>query len=127
MPEINPPRGWYRDPTQLGDARYWDGAQWTDSVNRAGATVTAPIDPQRAFVPPAPGTEFQPQVRPEVASSVTVNAPRRSSMGAVAGVIGAVLIALVIIALIVNNNSSDDEAPQTTDAPQTTEAPDDGG
>ena len=50
------PPGWYQDPTAQGDARYWNGSGWTESVNRGGSTVNVPIDPSQAQVPPVAGT-----------------------------------------------------------------------
>lgn len=38
----HPPPGWYADPTDLGSARWWDGRQWTQHVQRL-----APPPPQR--------------------------------------------------------------------------------
>lgn len=31
-----PPAGWYPDPTQPGQQRYWDGAQWTEHTAPGG-------------------------------------------------------------------------------------------
>lgn len=32
MSEQLPPAGWYADPTDAGQQRYWDGTAWTDHV-----------------------------------------------------------------------------------------------
>ena len=34
--------GWQPDPTGKHDHRYWDGAQWTEHVSRAGQQYTDP-------------------------------------------------------------------------------------
>ncbi len=37
--------GWYRDPNQRFDQRYWDGAAWTERVRDGGAQSYAPVVP----------------------------------------------------------------------------------
>ncbi len=38
------PAGWYSDPSTRFEMRYWDGAQWTEHVSRAGKQFTdAPV------------------------------------------------------------------------------------
>ena len=37
------PAGWFPDPTQRADQRYWDGTAWTDYVSRAGVQGTDPV------------------------------------------------------------------------------------
>lgn len=37
------PPGWYPDPWQPSDLRYWDGAEWTASVARSAAPPPGPI------------------------------------------------------------------------------------
>jgi hypothetical protein len=36
------PAGWYADPAGRYELRYWDGAQWTEHVSRAGQQYTDP-------------------------------------------------------------------------------------
>ena len=36
------PAGWYADPSSRFELRYWDGAQWTEHVSRAGQQYTDP-------------------------------------------------------------------------------------
>lgn len=36
------PAGWYADPSARFELRYWDGAQWTEHVSRAGQQYTDP-------------------------------------------------------------------------------------
>lgn len=123
MNQNSPLPGWYRDPTGLGDGRYWDGMAWTDAVSRAGQTITAPIDPQQAALPPVPGSEMQtPAVAPS-APAVTVNASNRSPVGAIVGILAIVAIVVLIFVLISNgDDSTEDDSPPATNAP-TTEAP----
>lgn len=47
MYEAPTPPGWYPDPTQRFEHRYWDGARWTEHVQRAGQqTMDVPQTPQ---------------------------------------------------------------------------------
>jgi hypothetical protein len=39
------PAGWYPDPQVPGQQRYWDGAQWSQSVAPSGAPSVAPAAP----------------------------------------------------------------------------------
>ncbi len=120
----NPAPGWYQDPTSPSDGRYWDGTTWTDSVSRAGQTITIPIDAERAALPPVPGSELQPPApvsTPPPAQAVTVNS-KSSPAGIIFGVLAAVLVVVLILVLANNNDSSETETP-TTEAPAPTEAP----
>ena len=128
MPMNNPPPGWYRDPTGFGEGRFWDGTAWTNSISRANETISAPIEPERAALPPVPGSELRP---PAATPAVMVNAPNRSPIGAILGGIVAILLVVVIIVLVTgNDDSTDNETPPATNAPATapaTEAPAEGG
>ncbi len=128
MADNHPPAGWYRDPTSPSDGRYWDGTMWTNSVSRAGQTITIPIDTERAALPPVPGSEMPPAVppvTPSPAPAVTVTSTG-SSGPSIAGIIMAVIAAVLVIVLILvlanNNDSNDDQPPANTDVPAT-EAP----
>jgi hypothetical protein len=119
MPENNPLPGWYQDPSGFGEGRYWDGAFWSNSVSRSGVTIDVPIEPERAALPPVPGSEMTTPDPVAAGSSVT----KRSPLGAIVGVIGAVLIVVLVVVLINNgSDSSDDETPPGTNPPAT-EAP----
>jgi uncharacterized protein YxjI len=37
------PAGWYDDPTDAGELRYWDGSQWTEHISTNGVHATAPL------------------------------------------------------------------------------------
>jgi len=43
-----PGAGWYRDPTELGRLRYWDGARWTEQTRTPPEAATG--TPQDAAV-----------------------------------------------------------------------------
>jgi hypothetical protein len=36
--------GWYPDPYQRHESRYWDGGRWTEHVSNGGATAVDPAD-----------------------------------------------------------------------------------
>ncbi len=40
-----PPAGWYPDPAQRHEYRYWDGAAWTPQVADRGQASVDPLDP----------------------------------------------------------------------------------
>ncbi len=124
MSDANPV-GWYQDPTGQGDARYWNGASWTESVNRGGVTTNVAIDPSQAQLAPAPGTQVS--IPPPPTQSASGGSSSSSSMGLVVGIIVVILIGALIYAFV-NNDSSDSptpgtDTPATSEAPATTEAP----
>ena len=115
MPANNPLPGWYRDPSGIGEGRYWDGLIWTNSVSRAGVTMVAPIEAARAVLPPVPGSELRTPVPVAASPSVTVNTPNRSPLGAIFGAIAAVLAVVLIVVLITNDSDSpNDDTPPAT-------------
>lgn len=122
MPENHHSPGWYRDPTGAGEGRYWDGTTWTSAVSLADQTFDVPIEPERASLPPIPGSELRPPAPAAAPPSVTVNAPSRSPIGAIIGGILAIVVVVVVIVFLTNDDSSNDESPPPTNAPAT-EAP----
>ncbi len=123
------PGGWYQDPTGQGDARYWNGASWTESVDRNGVTVNVPIDPSEAQVPPVAGTQVSIPVAPASAGNQNVNVTsnRRSPVGAIVGVLF-VLLAIVVIFRAASSNDSPDDTPTPDSTPSVpaTDEPADG-
>jgi hypothetical protein len=132
-----PASGWYQDPTGQGDARYWDGQAWTDSVSRQGTTFHAPMDQAQTHIPPIPGTEFRaaPAATPAPAPPQSVNVtqtapPGRSPVGAILGAIIAVAVVVLIVVLAVSlTGDDDDDQDDTTEQEDTGEQqqPDDSG
>lgn len=48
MTDVTPQPGWYPDPTDQAEQRYWDGTSWTEHVVTAGAQSTVPLARSRA-------------------------------------------------------------------------------
>jgi hypothetical protein len=143
-----PPSGWYRDPTGHGEARYWNGVAWTDSVSRGGVTFTAPVPPEQTRVPPLPGSEYHAPLGTSTPAPTPSAAPAPASKSsssstsilvAIALVAAAALIAVLLINLLGSDDDDDDpgsntiattpvsEAPPVTEAPPATETPTTGG
>jgi len=113
-----PPAGWFLDPAGLADGRYWDGAVWTAATTRAGVTITVPIDPTHAAIPPLPGTAILPPVN----VSSTASSNDRSAVAVGIGVMIAALVVFLGIA-IASNSDSDDSPPPPGTEPAATEQP----
>lgn len=68
------PAGWYDDPGQPGQQRYWDGSAWTE--HRAPGAQAAPTPPPATAAPTAPPTTAAPMPPPPVgAPTGTAMAP----------------------------------------------------
>jgi hypothetical protein len=117
------PPGWYVDPTGQGNARYWNGSSWTQTVNRAGVVLNVYIDPNQAKVPPTAGTQVAPPAAPPPpAPTSPASSPDHSGIGAVLGVV-AVLFFVLMMFVIISNNSSSDQGPDVpADAPAAPDA-----
>jgi len=141
MTDSTPPQmlaGWYSDPAGIGDARYWNGSMWTNSISSDGVTLNVPIDADKTQVPPVPGTEFTapparqsmppqtPAPPPTVSPPLSTAAPehRKSSGGMATAIVvlAIAIIAAVALAVTFGGNDSDDE-PGPTDGPAPTDAP----
>src|SRR4051794_29776670 len=51
--------GWYPDPLQQNESRYWDGSAWTDHVANQGVMST-PTPGSATYAPSAPGAAAAP-------------------------------------------------------------------
>lgn len=106
------PAGWYEDPEQPGQQRYWDGSSWTE--HRApGAQVApnpppapeagaAPTPPPTATTPPTPPPPTGAPVPPPPGAPVPappVAGKSRKGLWIALGVIGG-LFALSIVAIL---------------------------
>lgn len=101
--------GWYPDPFQRHESRYWDGSTWTAHVaNRGVGSTDLPPPP-----PPAPGTTA-PAAAVESPSALVDVLPRSTAAASRNGrrkwllVAGAVVVAVIVIAAVANK--SDDSS-----------------
>jgi hypothetical protein len=72
------PAGWYADPMQRHQYRYWDARQWTENVSDAGVTGTDPPSspaPPVAAPSPAPTPAAAAVISPPPPAPVTPVAP----------------------------------------------------
>ena len=53
---MSTPAGWYPDPNDASQQRYWDGSQWTEQIQPAQQAPPAPGEPQEPGLPPTPGS-----------------------------------------------------------------------
>lgn len=79
-----PPPEWYRDPSGLGEHRYWDGARWTDAVSRNGTVWQAPL--------PADGHLHGPSLQDE--PGLEADLPSRALGIAFAGMVAGLALSL---------------------------------
>ena len=110
------PPGWYQDPTGQGDARYWNGTSWTQSVDRGGVTVNVAIDPSAAQIPPVPGTQVSIPAPPSTSPTTTGGSSKGSAMGIIVGVLVVVVIGILIFAFVNDDSSDDTPTPGSTPA-----------
>jgi len=117
------PAGWYQDPTGQGDARYWNGVSWTQSVDQSGVRVNVPIDPTQAQVPPVPGTQMQlPAPAPAPTNQTVVQTSSKSPIAAIVGGIVVLVVLVFVVVLISSGSDSSDESPTPgTDSPPATQ------
>jgi len=111
MTNGNSPAGWYQDPTGQGDARYWNGAAWTQSVDRSGTTVNIAIDSKQAQQPPVPGTQVQIVASAPAPQTVVQQSSKSSPVGAIIGAVVVILLIVVIFVIVSNNSDSSDDSP----------------
>jgi len=114
-----PPAGWYSDPTGRHTQRYWDGTRWTEHVATGASTVTDPIDPSAAGIPPAPGTEARAAAPPTQRVEVTT----RSGGSVLGAVIGVLIAAIVLVVVLIVLSSNDSTEPATTEPVSTLPVP----
>lgn len=52
----HPAAGWYPDPGELHECRWWEGTQWTDTISDGGVAANDPLDDAvaAAQLPPGP-------------------------------------------------------------------------
>ena len=109
------PSGWYQDPTGQGEARYWNGASWTESVNRGGVIGNAAIDPSQAVIPPVPGTQVSIPPPPSTVQKDS-DSSSPSFLGVIFGV-GVVFLIGILMYAIISDESDGDDTPSPGSTP----------
>lgn len=117
--------GWYRDPTGRFSIRYWDGQQWTSTVNSGGSNSSDPISDEMRYVQPAPGTEAAATARPVQPTTQVTQQSSGASGGTIVAVVLSVIAVLLVLLVLLNQDRETDvtEPPATTEAPATTAPP----
>lgn len=54
------PKGWYPDPNNASQERWWDGVAWTEATRQRDTGGTPPLPPPPAPPPPGSGTPYAP-------------------------------------------------------------------
>jgi len=99
------PAGWYDDPEQPGQQRYWDGTAWTEHRAAAGAAPTPP-PPGSPAPPPVAGSVPPPPPAAGTFSPPPTSTPAKSRkglwivLGVVGGLVVVAIVAIVAIALL---------------------------
>ncbi len=120
-----PPAGWYVDPSDPSQERYWGGREWTNEV-RPKVTAPAPAPaPTAAPQPPPPLALAAPTPQPPIRGRRPWWKKKRFLLpGAVVAGFFALLFLAVIVAAIAGTSPSDDEvaeeATTTTEGESTT-------
>jgi hypothetical protein len=127
MSNVTFPSGWYQDPTGQGNARYWNGTAWTESVDRGGVTVNVAIDSGQAQVPPQPGTQVSIPARSTGTQTVNVSSNNHSVMGIIFAIFFGLFLIVLVAAIVSENDSSNDGPPATDVAPVSAPPATDGG
>ncbi len=115
--------GWYPDPTNDAQVRWWDGEAWTEVVRMAEEPVVEPVPepvymppPEPAYIPaPAAAAQYYPPSPQQYApAAATPEKTKRgclgTSMAVMFGILGAiVLLAGGCIAVIAMASGGDDD------------------
>jgi hypothetical protein len=114
---MHPPAGWFPDPQDQDQFRYWDGNGWTE--HQAPRTPAAPAEhPRRPVAAPqaSGGTTAR---RAPTPPDATQGAPRKNWFlrHKVLSVVLAVVVILIIAGIAGGGGSSGDSSPSATDTP----------
>lgn len=91
MNDLGAPRGWYDDPTQRHQRRYFDGTTWTDHVANGTEVAT---DPMRPVTPSTPDRSFLDSLGRDATTRSAPDFP--TAMGGIGGlIVGVGIVALI--------------------------------
>lgn len=133
--------GWYPDPTDRHQLRWWDGENWTEHVSDAGVvgvdplggppapsaapTLALPVTPATpagtpgGLAPPTPPAPAEPAPLPAAAPAI-VPVRRRPHPAVVAGGAIATLVLLLVVVLAVRGGDDESVSPDGSLAPSST-------
>lgn len=114
-----PPAGWYPDPDNGAQTRYWDGTAWTQHTELApSSTPPPPTSSPSSFAPPPPGVGAAP-----AASSPAPGARKKWIIGG--GIAAGVIIVGSVGAAFGSGGRAESQAPPSNPAVlESTPAPD---
>ncbi|MBQ3358393.1 MAG: DUF2510 domain-containing protein [Microbacterium sp.] len=115
----NVPAGWYPNPDDPTQVRYWDGAQWT--LSTAPAVAPAPAPAAETMVLPTTGNAtFAPPPAPAFEAQPAALAPVRPSSSKkwlIGGAIAAGVIVVGSVGAAIGSGNRTDAAPEASTAP----------
>lgn len=120
----NVPAGWYPNPQDPTQARYWDGAQWTSHVAPAAVpeqAATPATAPQYSTPAPVAAPPFSP---PPASPTFAASAPSTTTPGAsskkkwiIGGAIAAGVIVVGSVGAAIGSGGRTEVAPEASTAP----------
>lgn len=118
----NVPAGWYPNPQDPTQTRYWDGAQWTSHVAPAAVPEPAPTPaPQLPAPAPVAAPQFSP---PPAGPAFSTVAPAGTATGSssrkkwlIGGAIAAGVIVVGSVGAAIGSGGRTDAAPEASTAP----------
>lgn len=107
MADAQPPAGWYPDPQDAQQQRYWDGSTWTGHTAPSGAPPSAPTGDAPAYGAPVPAGPPSWQMP---AGDPTAGAKRPWFKRKVFWIPVTIVVVLIIIGAIVGTGSNHSNA-----------------
>jgi hypothetical protein len=110
MTQAQPPAGWYPDPQDATQQRYWDGAAWTGHTASAGASAASP-EGAAAVGAQAPDAGAPAWSVPPMAGIEPAKKPwfKRLAFIIPAAIVGAFIVLVVLVAAFGNGTDHSDE------------------
>jgi len=93
------PAGWYTDPANTSQNRFWDGEGWTDKTMLIPKPVTAQLPPPTG-APLAAGTRVEPEPLELIGHHQPSSHSARSGLPLLPIAVGAVALLLVVVGVV---------------------------
>lgn len=122
-PGPNPPAGWYTDPTNPDQQRYWDGSTWTGHTAPGASAAPHPAEPA------APATQLYqtaPQPQPAATAGGWAGMPTKTKAMIIGGAALALVVGISGVSAAINVGQNERSAPaavQITPTPVATPTP----